>query len=175
VNVGQKQESGTMERPTWDEYFSQFAFLAAARSHDSETKVGCVLVHENRIISVGYNGFCSGVVESSLPVTRPQKYPYMVHAEENAISNMTIKPNGEITAYVTHMPCSGCSKLLWQNNIRTWKIPEGQRVKSHSEEDRIIYDHLIENGLIIDRITPIKSYLNKLIECEKKEEQGLLF
>ena len=54
MNVEQKQESEIMERPTWDEYFSQFAFLAAARSHDSETKVGCVLVHENRIISVGY-------------------------------------------------------------------------------------------------------------------------
>ena len=164
-----------MERPTWDEYFSQFAFLAATRSHDSETKVGCVLVYENRIISVGYNGFCSGVVEGSLPVTRPHKYPYMVHAEENAISNMIIKPRGEIIAYVTHMPCGGCGKLLWQNNIRTWKIPEGQRTKGHSVEDNVVYNHLIDNGLVIERITPIRSYLNKLIERAKNEEQRLLF
>ena len=164
-----------MERPTWDEYFSQFAFLAATRSHDSETKVGCVLVHENRIISVGYNGFCSGVIEGSLPVTRTHKYPYMVHAEENAISNMIIKPKGEIIAYITHVPCSGCSKLLWQNNVRTWKISEGQRTKGHSVEDRIIYNHLIDNGLTIERITPIRSYLNKLIEGAKNEEQRLLF
>ena len=164
-----------MERPTWDEYFSQFAFLAATRSHDSETKVGCVLVYENRIISVGYNGFCSGVVEDSLPISRPYKYPYMVHAEENAISNMVIKPSGCITAYITHMPCSGCAKLLWQNNIRLWKIPEGSNVKSHSVEDRIVYNHLVDNGLIVERITPVRSYLNDLIEDRENDKQGLLF
>ena len=164
-----------MDRPTWDEYFSQFAFLAAPRSHDSETKVGCVLVYENRIISVGYNGFCSGVFEDSLPVTRPYKYPYMVHAEENAISNMIIKPSGNITAYITHMPCQGCAKLLWQNNVRTWKIPEGCSVKSHSVEDRIVYNHLVDNGLLVERITPRKSYLNKLIEAAENEKQLRLF
>ena len=164
-----------MDRPTWDEYFSQFAFLAATRSHDSQAKVGCVLVYENRIISVGYNGFCSDVIEDSLPVVRPYKYPYMVHAEENAISNMIIKPSGNITAYVTHMPCSGCAKLLWQNNIRSWKVPEGRNAKSHSVEDRIIYNHLVDNGLVVERITPRRSYLNKLIEGVENEKQPLLF
>ena len=164
-----------MDRPTWDEYFSQFAFLAATRSHDSQTKVGCVLVYENRIVSVGYNGFCSGVIEGSLPVTRPHKYPYMVHAEENAISNMVIKPSGNITAYITHMPCSGCAKLLWQNNVRLWKIPKDRNVKSHSVEDRIVYNHLVDNGLLLDRITPRRSYLNKLIEDVENEKQPRLF
>ena len=164
-----------MERPTWDEYFSQFAFLAATRSHDPQTKVGCVLVYENRIISVGYNGFCSGVIEDNLPVARPHKYPYMVHAEENAVSNMVVKPNGKITAYITHTPCHGCAKLLWQNNIREWKIPEDCNVKSHSVEDRIVYNHLIDNGLAVQRITPRKSYLNELIEGTKNEKQPRLF
>jgi len=164
-----------MERPTWDEYFSQFAFLAATRSHDSETKVGCVLVYENRIISVGYNGFCSGVDERGLPVTRPYKYPYMVHSEENAISNMVIRPRGNIIAYITHMPCHRCAKLLWQNDTRTWKIPEGQKVNGHSEEDKMVHNHLVENGLVIDRVAPTKSYLNELIAQAKNEEQGLLF
>ena len=164
-----------MARPTWDEYFSQFAFLAATRSHDSQTKVGCVLVCNNRIISVGYNGFCSGVAEDSLPVVRPYKYPYMVHAEENAISNMITKPSGTITAYVTHMPCSKCAKLLWQNNVRSWKVPEGRNVKSYSVEDRIIYNHLIDNGLLLERITPRRSYLNELIELGENEKQPRLF
>ena len=164
-----------MERPTWDEYFSQFAFLAATRSHDSQTKVGCVLVYENRIISVGYNGFCSGVFEDALPVSRPYKYPYMVHAEENAISNMIIKPVGNITAYITHMPCGGCAKLLWQNNVRLWKIPEESNVKSHSVEDRIVYNHLVDNGLLLERIIPSRSYLNDLIEGKENDKQGRLF
>lgn len=164
-----------MERPTWDEYFSQFAFLAATRSHDSETKVGCVLAYENRIISVGYNGFCSSVTENSLPVSRPHKYPYMVHAEENAISNMIIKPRGSIIAYITHMPCGGCAKLLWQNNVRLWKVPEGRSAKSHSAEDEIVYNHLIDNGLKLERITLKKSYLNELMEGKENEKQPLLF
>tara|TARA_R110002110_G_scaffold201091_4_gene411977 strand:+ start:5875 stop:6369 length:495 start_codon:yes stop_codon:yes gene_type:complete len=164
-----------MDRPTWDEYFSQFAFLAATRSHDSQTKVGCVLVYENRIVSIGYNGFCSGVDEHGLPVTRPHKYPYMVHAEENAISNMIIKPSGNIIAYITHMPCHRCAKLLWQNNVRAWKIPEEQKANSHCEEDRIVYDHLIENGLAVQRITPRRSYLNELIEDKENQKQPLLF
>tara|TARA_Y100000310_G_scaffold250098_1_gene256254 strand:- start:258 stop:557 length:300 start_codon:yes stop_codon:yes gene_type:complete len=99
----------------------------------------------------------------------------MVHAEENAISNMTIKPNGSITAYITHVPCGGCAKLLWQNNIRLWKIPEGRNVKSHSVEDKIVYNHLVDNGLKIDRITPKKSYLNELIEDKENEKQPFLF
>ena len=99
----------------------------------------------------------------------------MVHAEENAISNMIIKPSGNITAYVTHMPCSGCAKLLWQNNIRSWKVPEGRNAKSHSVEDRIIYNHLVDNGLVVERITPRRSYLNKLIEGVENEKQPLLF
>ena len=168
-------QKNVMDRPTWDEYFSQFAFLAATRSHDSETKVGCVLVYKNRIISVGYNGFCSGVVEDSLPVSRPYKYPYMVHAEENAISNMIIRPSGNIAAYITHMPCGGCAKLLWQNNIRLWKIPEESRVKSHSVEDRIVYNHLVDNGLLLESVTPSRSYLNDLIEGQENDKQGRLF
>jgi dCMP deaminase len=171
----ERGQKNVMDRPTWDEYFSQFAFLAATRSHDSETKVGCVLVYENRIISVGYNGFCSGVVEDSLPVSRPYKYPYMVHAEENAISNMIIKPSGSITAYITHMPCGGCAKLLWQNNVRLWKIPEESNVKSHSAEDRIVYNHLVDNGLLLERIIPSRSYLNDLIAGQENDKQGRLF
>ena len=163
-----------MERPTWDEYFMQFAYLAATRSHDSETQVGCVLVSDKKIISIGYNGFCSGVIEGSLPVTRPHKYPYMVHAEENAISNMVIRPSSAV-AYVTHMPCSGCAKLLWQNNIRKWYVPEGRNVQSYTVEDRIIYNHLVDNGLLLERITPRRSYLNKLIEGVENEKQPRLF
>tara|TARA_R100000005_G_C4883803_1_gene134122 strand:- start:167 stop:637 length:471 start_codon:yes stop_codon:yes gene_type:complete len=139
-------------RPSWDEYFMQLAVLTATRSPDSQTQVGCVLVHKKRIISAGYNGFCSGIDDSDLPRTRPEKYPYMVHAEQNAISNMIIKPKKNIVAYVTHVPCCRCAKLLWQNNIRHWKILSGQQAFGHSEEDKMIQNLLFDSGLRLDWI-----------------------
>ena len=164
-----------MDRPTWDEYFISFSLLASTRSHDSQTKVGCVLVQNKRIISVGYNGFCSGVDDCGLPRSRPEKYPYMVHAEENAISNMVIKPEGSITAYITHMPCYRCAKLMWQNGVRSWKILSGRNVASRSEDDLLVQEHLIFNGLVIEWIDPSRSYLNDLIEMQENDKQGRLF
>ena len=163
-----------MDKPSWNDYFMGFAFLASSRSHDAQTQVGCVLVSDKKIISIGYNGFCSGVIEGSLPNKRPYKYPYMVHAEENAISNMLIRPSSAV-AYVTHTPCSGCAKLLWQNNVRKWYIPEDSTVRSYSVEDRIVYNHLIDNGLEIEKISPDLSYLKNIINKKNKDEQGMLF
>ena len=63
-------------RPNWDEYFMGMAHYASIRSHDSQTKVGCVIVGSpNVVVGIGYNGFCSGVKEDDLPTTRPDKYP----------------------------------------------------------------------------------------------------
>ena len=102
-------------RPTWDEYFMGMAHYASIRSHDSETKVGCVIVGKpNIIVGVGYNGFCSSVKEDDLPTTRPDKYPFIVHAEANAVSNLVVKQIDCYKAYITHLPCSTCAKLLWQ-------------------------------------------------------------
>ena len=58
------------ERPSWDEYFMGMAHYASIRSHDSQTKVGCVIVGSaNVVVGIGYNGFCSGVKEDDLPTT----------------------------------------------------------------------------------------------------------
>ncbi len=143
-----------INRPTWDNYFIGLAYYASTRSHDSETQVGCVIVSQNRVISMGYNGFCEGVDESQLPTTRPNKYPFMVHAEENAISNMLINPPSVKNAYITHMPCNRCAKLLWQNGITNWTIPEYCMAHSYSKDDEIVYNHLVNNGLRIKHIKP---------------------
>ena len=155
-----------MSRPTWDDYFIGLAYLASARSHDEQTKVGCVIVSDKKIVSVGYNGFCSDVNDENLPTIRPLKYPYMVHAEENAISNMIVKPSSA-EAYITHVPCYRCAKLLWQNNIRAWHVPTNETVDSHSEDDAIVYSHLLKNGLKIVHLEPDLSYLNKIVEQQK--------
>lgn len=152
---------------TWDDYFIGLAYYASVRSHDDQTKVGCVIVSDKRVISMGYNGFCKGVDDSDLPAVRPDKYPFMVHAEENAISNMLINPPSPKQVYVTHMPCNRCAKLLWQNDIHDWYIPEGCKAHGYSKEDEIVYQHLIDNGLQISYINPDLSYLNRLVERQK--------
>ena len=80
---------------SWDEYFMGVALLAAKRSKDPNTQVGaCIVDSENRILSTGYNGFPSGCSDDEYPWEREggfldTKYPYVVHAEPNAILNST--------------------------------------------------------------------------------------
>ena len=138
-----------MDRPSWTQYFMGLAHYVSIRSHDQETKVGCVIVNKNKnVIGIGYNGFPQGCADDDRPTTRPYKYPYMVHAEENAISNMVHKPHeDQLTAYITHHPCNSCLKLLWQNNIYNIVVPQGQKAHAFSHDDRLVFDFLKQNGL----------------------------
>ena len=155
-------------RPRWHDYFMGLAYYASTRSNDSETKVGCVIVGvDNRVISIGYNGFCSGVDSSDLPTTRPLKYPFIVHAEENAICNMIIKPSFKKTAYITHTPCHRCAKLMWQNDVREWYLPKERKAHSYSQDDEIVYEHLSGNGLQINYIEVNLSHLYQILDSEK--------
>ena len=78
---------------SWDEYFMGVALLAARRSKDPSTQVGaCIVDDDNRILSTGYNGFPYGCSDEEYPWAREgdsndTKYPYVVHAELNAILN----------------------------------------------------------------------------------------
>ncbi len=92
-------------------------------SHDAETKVGYVLVHgkTGAIIATGFNGFIRGAKDGSLPNTRPNKYPYMIHAEENLIANAVrhgISTDGCVMVG-TLSPCIKCLRLLYQSGITT--------------------------------------------------------
>ena len=145
-------------RPSKDQDFMASAFLSAFRSHDSQSKVGAILVNtEQREISRGRNGFPSDIKKEGLPTTRPTKYPFMVHAEINAIANMVIKPK-IASLYVTRMPCENCAKALWQNNIREWNVPQScvdfssskPIVKHYNKEQSQLLDLLIDNGLILN-------------------------
>ncbi len=105
-----------MSRPSWDEYFLEMASTASLRSHDAETKHGCVIVKDSMVIGTGYNGFPRGMDDDSLPNTRPDKYPWMSHSEVNAVANCVIRPV-DTTAYVTGKPCNACLLSLWQHGI----------------------------------------------------------
>jgi dCMP deaminase len=147
-------------RPPWEQYFMGIAHYVSIRSHDEQTKVGCVIVNEdNHVLSMGYNGFPKGVKDDSLPTKRPDKYPFMVHAEENAVSNLVAISSNELKIYLTHFPCCRCAKLLWQNNIKKWFIEKGKRAVSCSKDDRKVYKLLVENGLQIAEVTTCKDLL----------------
>lgn len=110
------------ERPSWDDYFFGLTYVVSKRSHDIHTQCGCVIVDkDNHIIGTGYNGFPRGMIDCSLPTSRPEKYDFIVHAEVNAVSNCVIKPSGA-TAYVSGACCHNCFIHLWQNGVETIKF-----------------------------------------------------
>jgi len=108
------------QTPTsWDNSFFLNAAMWSTRSHDTQTQCGAVLVKDKRIISTGYNGFMSNIDDSVLPRVRPDKYPFMIHAEANAIYNAA--KNGVTTlgaiCYVTALPCLSCLQMLYQCGV----------------------------------------------------------
>lgn len=107
------------------------AMVVATRSHDAETKVGAVLVDNDTgaIKSTGYNGFVRGADDALLPATRPDKYPYMIHAEQNLITNCARHGIGmeNCSIVCTHSPCAFCMRLLWQCGITDIIVKERYR------------------------------------------------
>lgn len=107
----------------WDDYFMGVAYLSAQRSKDPSTQVGACLVNtDKRIIGIGYNGFPTGLDDETYPwhnegAFLETKYPYVVHAEPNAILNATGSLKNA-TLYVTLFPCHECSKLIIQSGVR---------------------------------------------------------
>lgn len=112
---------------SWDDYFLSLAFLTAMRSKDPATQVGAVIVNDlNRIIGVGYNGFPTGIPDEALPWSKTSKegplgtkFPYVVHAEVNAILNKNAESCRGCRLYCTLHPCNECAKVIIQAGIRT--------------------------------------------------------
>lgn len=107
---------------SWDEYFMGVALLAANRSKDPNTQVGaCIVSPDNIILSTGYNGFPKGCSDDEFPWAREgedTKYPFVVHAELNAILNCNGKSLKDAKIYVALFPCNECAKAIIQSGIR---------------------------------------------------------
>ena len=107
---------------SWDEYFMGVALLASKRSKDPNTQVGACIVDENNVIlTTGYNGFPIGCSDDEFPWDREgeiTKYPYVVHAELNAILNASGKSLKGSRIYVDLFPCNECAKAIIQSGIR---------------------------------------------------------
>jgi len=100
------------------------ALLSAGRSKDPNTQVGaCIVNNENRILSVGYNGFPTKCSDDEYPWDREgkeleTKYPYVVHGELNAILNARNENLENTRMYVTLFPCNECAKAIIQTGIK---------------------------------------------------------
>ena len=109
---------------SWDEYFMGIAILSSYRSKDPSTQVGaCIVNDHNKIMSVGYNGFPIGCSDDQFPWEREgdaydTKYPYVCHAELNAILNNAGANLSGCRIYVALFPCNECAKAIIQSGIR---------------------------------------------------------
>lgn len=108
-------------RIKWDDYFMSMACLASSRSSCKRLNVGCVIVKDNRVISMGCNGFLSGALHESIIVNNREQAT--VHAEQNAIADAAKRgvSVNEGTAYITHYPCINCCKILCASGIKVIK------------------------------------------------------
>jgi dCMP deaminase len=108
---------------SWDEYFMGVALLSAQRSKDPNTQVGaCVVNPKNKIVGVGYNGFPTGCSDDQFPWAREgdflqTKYPYICHAELNAVINKISADLYGCRLYVALFPCNECAKVIIQSGI----------------------------------------------------------
>ena len=109
---------------SWDEYFMGIAMLSSYRSKDPNTQVGaCIVNDRNKIMSVGYNGLPSGCSDDEFPWERTgdeydTKYPYVCHAELNAILNSGGSNLEGCKVYVALFPCNECAKAIIQSGIK---------------------------------------------------------
>ncbi|CAI5490978.1 unnamed protein product [Closterium sp. Naga37s-1] len=122
---------------SWDDYFMAMAFLSAQRSKDPNRQVGaCIVGSDHVIVGIGYNGFPRGISDDLLPWAKvgrsgawwaklsanndplETKYPYVCHAEVNAVLNRNHASALDQRLYVTMFPCNDCAKVIIQAGIK---------------------------------------------------------
>jgi dCMP deaminase len=108
---------------SWDEYFMGVALLSARRSKDPNTQVGaCIVNAKNKIVGAGYNGLPLGCNDDDFPWNKQgefleTKYPYICHAELNAILNNVGMDLSGCKIYTALYPCNECTKAIIQAGI----------------------------------------------------------
>lgn len=112
--------------PSWDCYFIEMCEVISKRSKDPSTQHGAVVVDDrHRVVSTGYNGGCRKIDDSLIDWSRPGKYNYVIHAEENAIWTAERKDLEGCTIYVTGQPCRKCMLRIAHSGIS--KVVYGSR------------------------------------------------
>ena len=112
------------DRLEWDDHHMLLALVTAQRSADPNTQVGaCIVNRKNKVLGVGYNGPPKGISPHKISWEREDKhphntkYPFIVHAEKNAIYNSN-ESVADAILFVTMYPCNECAKDIIQANIK---------------------------------------------------------
>ena len=127
---------------SWDEYFMGVAKLAGLRSKDPNSQVGsCIVSPDNKILSIGYNGFPRGCSDDVFPWSREgdeldTKYFYVTHSELNAILNYRGGSREGSKIYVSLFPCNECSKAIIQSGT---VIVRGEELAKKNDEQLTIF------------------------------------
>ena len=134
------------DRPSWDEYFKEIVQVTSKRSPCDRLKVGCLLVHKNRIISQGYNGFLPDCPHNS--IIRDDHEQATIHAEQNAICDCAKRGVSTLdcVVYVTHYPCIICTRLLLASGISEIKYIEDYK------NDELVEYFCKQKNIVINKI-----------------------
>ena len=157
-----RRESPQLLRPrkilSWDDYFMAVAMLSSMRSKDPNRQVGACIVdrESNKILGIGYNGFPRGCVDNRLPWAKTgnwldTKYPYVCHAELNAIMNKNSASVDGSILYSTLYPCNECAKIIIQSGISEVRYLEKRDGDSSAASQRL----LDMAGVVMKKLTPV--------------------
>ena len=176
---------------SWDEYFMGVAVLSARRSKDPNTQVGaCIVNDKNKIVGAGYNGLPMGCDDDEFPWEKQgdflqTKYPYICHAELNAIRKAS-KKLGDwrlegCTMYVTLEPCQMCSGALVQSRIdevvigcMNAKAGCAGSVMNLLQVDGFNHQVKITQGVLEEECSSMLSEFFRKLREKKKQEKAAL-
>lgn len=160
-----------MQRPSWDEYFLLLAFNVSLRSEDPDIKHGAVIVNQyNHIIGTGYNGPIKGADNSVIPFSiRDEKRKWMIHAEENAMLNVTQSSSergDRCRIYITGQPCNNCLQRMVNFGIKKMVIADRIGSITENEETAAMKSQIISmSGMEVMRVPISNPWLQKFVDC----------
>lgn len=146
-------------KPTWHQYFMRLTHMVSIRSPDPSTKHGCVIVNQNNeVISMGYNGPPANLDDTKVPKSRPEKYPYFLHSEENALMYAN-QPLDGAKVYITGFPCSACVRKLIQKRVKSIYYGDVQS-KCVDDKDRKVVIEMVRayQGHLVLQHYPLEGF-----------------
>jgi dCMP deaminase len=134
------------KRLNWDEYFMSIALLASQRSPCQRLHVGSVIVKNNRLISMGYNGYIPGAPHISR--VKDEHEQSIIHSEVNALADCAKRGTSLLGAkiYVTHFPCINCFR-----SIAACEIKEVVYLEDY-KNDELVEQLALDSGIKLSKL-----------------------
>ena len=158
-------------------HLMKLAFFLAERTDDPKTGVGAVIVNKDKdIVGLGWNGFPTKSLYGEFPRASrsddealKRKYPYIIHAEQNALLMRNTKSIKDATLVVTRTPCDDCTPLIVMQGIKT--VVLGEKIRD-SSDPQIKYTKFQQRVDIADGIKCIDLTETKEQQSRKREADG---